>query len=839
MAEVSIIYLPPAEGGSKQGVDDFLASGNSVDDLLALATTELRDPPQEEEDEAPFIPYRETSHGLIWDRTSKEGIHPTPLTNFTATVRGDIVEDDGAEESRSFEIEAELNGRRTTLTIPSEQFSGMSWVAGYLGANAIIYPGHGTKDHTRAAIQMLSGDIPTRHVYAHTGWRRIGDEWVYLHAGGPIGSFGSLTGIEVSLGEGRLGNYSLPEPPKGEDLVQAIEISLRFLELAPRRITVPLLAAVFRAPLGEMLPVDLSVFLAGPTGWFKTELTAIAQAYFGAAFNGRNLPSNWTSTENALEKQAFAAKDALLTVDDFAPAGTNHDVQRLHRTADRLLRAQGNRSGRGRMRADISLRTIYYPRGLILASGEDVPRGQSLRSRMAVLELSPGDVDLKVLTEMQQAAADGVLASTMSTYLRWLASRMEDLKEGLPDRHQELRAEAAGVGTHARTPDMVASLGLGVREFLRFAVEAEAITNARAEELWEEAWEALGEMAQAQTDHQAGEEPTRQFLELLTSAIVGGYAHIADAGTGWEPKDAKLWGWRSRIIGVGENERTEWQSQGVRIGWLGDDGSLLLEPGAAFAVAQKVAREQGTGLSIGQRTLWKRLREKGLLASWDKGRGRNITRATIAEDRKAVVHLIPGLLSKTDPNDPDDPPSGRKAGSGPKGGAVSSAPGAETARENAPESAETSPSGPKGSLGSFPGGRPTEKTGQSAYSLLEGEARLVDTQDEVQELLPGMWEAECIALDLETTGLDPREHKVRLLQLATEGGTWVVDCFKVDPDPLFPVLAQKKLLVHNALFDLGFLYQMGLCIGEDGEVVDTMLTSQLLGVEETEDEEDA
>ena len=79
---------------------------------------------------------------------------------------------------------------------------------------------------------------------------------------------------------------------------------------------------------------------------------------------------------------------------------------------------------------------------------------------------------------------------------------------------------------------------------------------------------------------------------------------------------------------------------------------------------------------------------------------------------------------------------------------------------------------------------------------------------------------------------------MRLLTLATEGGTWVVDCFKVDPDPLFPVLTQKKLLIHNALFDLGFLSEMGFEMGEGGEVVDTMLISQLLGVEQTEDTED-
>jgi len=705
MARVELIYLPHGEDGTKQGVDDYLDAGNSVEDLIALATTELREPPREQ-DEAPPVPYRETSHGIVLEKPTREGPIDTPLTNFTARIVGDVVEDDGAEQRRSFEIEAELRGRRSTFSVPAERFSGMGWPAEHLGAAAIVQPGFGTRDHARAAIQMLSGDVPLRHLYAHIGWREIDGRWVYLHAGGPIGPEGPLTEVKVSLGDGRLGDYSLPAPPSGDDLVRAIGASLRFLELAPLPIAVPLLAAVYRAPLGEASPVDLSLALVGPTGTQKTELTAMAQAHFGAAFNGRRLPANWTSTENALEKQAFAAKDALMVVDDFAPGGTLYDVTRLHRTADRLLRAQGNRSGRGRMRADATLRAEYYPRGFIVSSGEDVPRGQSLRSRMLVLEISPGDVDLDVLTEVQQAAAEGLLASAISAYVRWLAPRMEGLKEDLPIRLKELRAEAADAGTHARTPDAVASLALGLETFLEFAAESGAVTNARAEKLRSEGREALLEAANAQAEHQSGEEPTRQFLELLAACIVAGDAHFASAKTGGEPEEAGRWGWRKKVTGTQEYGRSEWQPRGSCVGWLGEDGSLLLEPGAAFAAAQRKASEQGTGLPIAQRTLWKRLLEKRLLASRDATRGRNTARATIFGERKAVIHLVAGALSpENGPNGPDDPTPPENGPSGPKLRAVSSPPSTETARENGPKPAQSASSGPDGPLGPFGGGQ--------------------------------------------------------------------------------------------------------------------------------------
>jgi hypothetical protein len=121
------------------------------------------------------------------------------------------------------------------------------------------------------------------------------------------------------------------------------------------------LCAPWRAVLGAC---DHSLYLAGLTGEGKTELAALAQQHFGRQLDARHLPGSWISTGNSLEALASAAKDALLVVDDFAPEGGPQDVQRLHREASRLLRAQGNRSGRDRLRPDGELRPPRAPSGL-------------------------------------------------------------------------------------------------------------------------------------------------------------------------------------------------------------------------------------------------------------------------------------------------------------------------------------------------------------------------------------------------------------------------------------------------------------------------------------------
>jgi len=188
--------------------------------------------------------------------------------------------------------------------------------------------------------------------------------------------------------------------------------------VAPEHLTVPLLGAAFRAVLG---PADFSLHLAGRTGIFKTELAARVQQLFGARMDAQHLPANWSSTENSLERIASDAKDAVLVVDDFVPQGRAERVAGEHGKADRVLRAQGNKSGRQRMTADGHLQPTYKPRGIIVSTGEDIPLGQSLQARMLVLNVSPGDVDMAALTACQQAGAQGVYAQTMAAFIQWIA----------------------------------------------------------------------------------------------------------------------------------------------------------------------------------------------------------------------------------------------------------------------------------------------------------------------------------------------------------------------------------------------------------------------------------
>jgi hypothetical protein len=643
-AHVHIVYLDPDPSGAKVGLDDFLAAGGAVGDLLTRSEDALRTLPREDSEEDG--PYAVTPAGFVFRKDTRDGPVEQPLSNFTARITEEVIADDGASERVELVIEGELGEQPLPpIRVSTRRFRSLDWVNGEWGARPIIAAGFGNQDRLREAIQRHSTDIDRVHVYEHSGWRNLPEHgWCYLHAGGAIGASGAIGDVDVAL-HGAASRILLPCPPNGDALRQVVRACLSLLDLAPDHITVPLFGAVHRAVLCDVVPVDTSVFLVGPTGVFKTELSALAMQHVGASFDRLHLPAPWSATENFLERSAFNFKDAPFVIDDFAPGGTATDIARLHAKADRILRGAGNRSSRGRMWADGTLRVDFPPRGIIIGTGEDAPRGQSLRSRAVILDVAPGDVDRERLTTAQVLARDGVFVAGFAGLSQWLAPQMDELREQLPRRLANLRAVAHQDASHARTPDAVTHFAVGWQVFLRFAAEVGALTSPEAQATFDRVWVALGEAAARQAGYLAGEEPGRHFLDLLDAALVAGHMHFTCPDGRVPPFHAGAWGWHEVRTGSGEYASMEWRPQGSRAGWIdGDD--LYLDLNAALAGIQRVSQATGNGIAITSKTLAKRLHERGFLRSTDRERGHLKVRRMFEGRRRDVLHLAASTITR-------------------------------------------------------------------------------------------------------------------------------------------------------------------------------------------------
>ncbi len=509
-----------------------------------------------------------------------------PLCNFTAEILEDVAKDDGAgTPTRAFSVHGQLSDGMPlpTGTVDAGKFAALNWVNELWGIRAVIRAGRDTKDRLREAIQLHSKNAKSRYIYTHTGWREIGGKHVYLTGAGAVGD----DGVTVEL-DRELSRYRLPSKP--EAVADAMRASLRFLDLAPYTITIPLWASAFLAPLAEIVYPGFMLWLYGKSGTLKSTLAALALCHYGE-FTDKTL-FGWSDTVNRLEMNCFLLKDAPIIIDDFAPQSDPFKAREMERNAAQIVRNVGNQAGRGRMRRDLSMAATYRPRGLVISTGEQVPDGESVSARLFTLELHPGDVNMERLSAAQVEAWR--YPHALSGYLLWLAGQWPALAENLPADQREMRdrARVKLSGIHLRLPEALSQLYMGLDLGLKYAVEVGALSDAERVAWLGRGWEALRSGAEAQAARVEKERPTMRFLEVLTGLLAQGKVHLEHKGG------------KAKIGGGTANDEL--------LGWY-DEERLYLLFDAAYNRVARFLRDEGAALSVKQTSLRKYLIEEGIL----------------------------------------------------------------------------------------------------------------------------------------------------------------------------------------------------------------------------------
>ncbi|MGB9792113.1 MAG: DUF927 domain-containing protein [Thermacetogeniaceae bacterium] len=624
-ASVKVLEFPGLP--EKGDVSDWLAAGGTKEKLLRLVAEapEWR-PPEQEPDPLAGTPYLIHNGCICGKKYTRDGdAIITPLCNFTAKIVRDVARDDGAEETRVFEIEGSLStgAPLPRIKVPAEKFFGMSWVANW-GVNAIIGAGMGVKDRVREAIQLLSRDAVKEHVFTHLGWRKINGRWCYLHANGAVGAENVLVAPESEA----LRRYSLPD---SGDPAEGMKASLKLLEIGPPEVVLPLWCAVWRAPLNSLLYPTVVLWLYGMTGSFKSTLAALFLSHFGGPFSKDSLPASWLATDNALERLCFLARDTVLVIDDYAPEQHPREAAALDKRVNRLVRQVGNRAARSRLQGDLTARPETPPNALVISTGEQLPLGiASVAARILPVLCEREKIDTTKLSEAQAKAQ--LLPQAMYGYLSWLAPQLDTLAKTLPQRFEELRSRATIEG-HARLPEAVAHLYLGAEFGLRYAVELGVLSTNEAEEIAQKTWSVLIALAREHAKTLEEERPTLRFLHTLDAIFTQGKGHLLDRQTGGRPILAYRFGWTPVETGNGE---ADYQKNGELLGWADSDG-LYLIPEAVWRAVNEYLRSSG-GFPVRERTLRDMLAREGVLIR-DEKTGKNTTVIRAEGTSRRVLHL--------------------------------------------------------------------------------------------------------------------------------------------------------------------------------------------------------
>lgn len=535
----------------------------------------------------------------------EDGTDFKPLCDFTAEITAEITKDDGS--GRAFK-EFLINGKTKGQDLPpaqasAKEFDGMAWIRREWGARVSLNAERRYSLHLPNGILARSQErgVERRVIYTHTGWRLINGVWRYLSSSGAIGGDDP---IEVNLGE-NLRNYRLPDPGG----LEAAQASLRFLDIAPWEVTAPLLSCAYLAPFAGLCNIDFSLWLFGPTGSMKSTLAALALCHFGN-FTRTALPGSWFSTANSLEKLTFILKDCLCVIDDFMPPPNAKESHRMSESAARLIYQAGNRSGRGRLAADLSARPDHRPRCLIISTGEMLLPGQrqSATARYLGVELDPKKtpIDLTRLTAAQEEAY--LYSFAMSAYLTHLAPRLDDAQEELRDLWEGNRNAFRGTA-HKRLPETQAWLAVGFEMFLRFQTRMGAISENQAYEMLLRAWKIFEALGEKHSRIIEGERPTLKFLAVLQELFLSGRAYVQSAAmTGAPPTRSGELGW----VGADPARNSE------LIGWA-DDVNLYLMPETVFRMVHETVARQGSFLALGKNELLSALTRERLIEPGGKG----------------------------------------------------------------------------------------------------------------------------------------------------------------------------------------------------------------------------
>jgi hypothetical protein len=539
-------------------------------------------------------------------------IRPAPLVNAVIRITELLELDNGSGDLYNmYQVEGEIcTGKHLMpIQVPTADFDAMKWVSEHW-PEVIVDPGRITRDRLRAAIQHLSGEIPRRRIYEHTGWREIDGRMIYLTSAGALGLGDDPEfSVEVDLRMGRpdthMLRYALPLQPQNVDL--AILASLNFWDIADRAITVPQWAAVYLAPLAPLLTADFGLWVHGKSGSFKSVIAALALCHFGD-WSGRDgrlrLPANFISTANNILMNAFQAKDTLLVIDDFAPGNTPREMRERDEVASRLLRSLGNRAARGRMIDGRRYQADFPPRCLALITAEDVPPGQSVLARGIGIRVyvPPRGTEERSAIEARISQAQEVESKlyphAMAAYILWIQRHWDELSKQLPVAAAIHTKEIVASG-HGRLADAFGKLSAAVDTALVFFQDAGVLSEAQARERQHIATEALQRIIAEHAGQIESLDPCLILAETLQEQIDGMEWYLAPFEVTITPDGQETAFYDPPLPGA------------KLIGWE-DEQYVYLLPKTVKSIMDMYNR-LGTPFPVGRNTLYARLEEKGWL----------------------------------------------------------------------------------------------------------------------------------------------------------------------------------------------------------------------------------
>ncbi|APF21568.1 hypothetical protein [Clostridium butyricum] len=225
-----------------------------------------------------------------------------------------------------------------------------------------------------------------------------------------------------------------------------------------------------------------------------------------------------------------------MLLDDFCPQQSFKETQNINTIAEKIVRAYGDRTSRGRLNVTMDSQTQFIPRGMALITGETIVPGNSTVARVVPLELKKESVNLEQLTEAQKNTE--LLTVVMREYILWIADEMEfnseELLDAIKDNYnyffEELRENA--IATHGRTYEAFAWLLCSLDMMYQFFTSIGIVSENEVNESIDEAKSEFLELIKAKHELSKLDNPVDLFLETVKELITSRSITLKNLETG-------------------------------------------------------------------------------------------------------------------------------------------------------------------------------------------------------------------------------------------------------------------------------------------------------------------
>ena len=376
-------------------------------------------------------------------------------------------------------------------------------------------------------IKIMARYAPETVEYNYTGWSAVEDNTYILD--GQVLRTRDLTGESNNK--------------------QVCEHTLQMLNVAERRLTIPMLAIVLLSLVHSQMILLGEYFkgvvcLLAQSQSFKTTISGL----FFDLINGHKADINFDSTEIAMVRVIGKKRDAVCIVDDLKPASTSQMKRNLLSKIEKIIRMCADDSS-GYQRAAQKNSTISnMANGIVVITAEEIPVNvYSTLARLLVFEMNRQSVDKEKLTHFQ--AEHGIYRAFIESYICFIgiqgvSNYCSNLKHRFLGERDVLRSKllAQDIQVDPRTNDMIAWLSISFSEFLKYALSVEAIDQEQFDALGDESEKIFLDIMAEQAERiNELDDITRFFkgLSILLDTREANIEHLQARNSGYLSAESK------------------------------------------------------------------------------------------------------------------------------------------------------------------------------------------------------------------------------------------------------------------------------------------------------------